>query len=128
MMRTPEILLIIGGCINSVLALGCLFGIRHVMDTSRPLTLFIDAKRSSVATVVLRKTFLYSFFVACTLIFPAEMLQSRFGVLVTAGIGGYLALVALEEWRLPEYRQFGRPVLAPLGAIAYLGAVVADGI
>jgi hypothetical protein len=114
--------------VNVWLALTRLMGMRQAMDSSRPLALFIDAKRSSVATVALRAVFLHGFFAACTLIFPAEMLQSPFGVLVGAGIAGYLALVAVEEWRLPEIRQFGRPVLAPIGAIAYVGALVAKTI
>jgi hypothetical protein len=125
MMSIPQVLLVVGACVNISFALTRLMGLRQAMDSSRPLAVSIHAKRSSVAMVALRAVFLHGFFAACTLLFPAEMLRSPLGVLVAAGIAGYLALVAVEEWRLPELRQFGRPVLAPIGAIAYVGALVA---
>lgn len=127
-MRTSETLLLVGACANALLAVTRLMGIRQVMDGARPLALFIDAKRASVATVLLRGVFLYALFAACTFAFPSELLTTRLGVLIGAGTGGYLALVALEEFRLPELRTWGLPLLAPTGALAYFAAYATKSI
>jgi hypothetical protein len=116
--------LLIGALANVALGLVRLLSVRQVLDSSKPVILSADVKRASLVVVSLRGTFLHGLFAALTLSFPEELLSTRLGSLVGAGIGGYLALMALEHFRLPEFKNFGLPLAAPVGAAAYLCAYV----
>ena len=118
-------LLAVGGVANIVIALVRVVSIRSALDQSIPLPLGNDANRPSLVIVTLRAAFLHALFAAVTLGFPRELLTNGLGALIGIGIGGYLTLMSLEQFRLPEFKSYGLPIAAPVGALAYFGAYIA---
>lgn len=115
-------LLFIGALANIVIAVLRFLSIREILDNSKPPVFGADVRRSSLVIVSLRGAFLHGLFAAITFGFPQELMATRFGSLVGVGVGGYLALVAIENIRLPELNKFGLPLVAPVGALAYFCA------
>lgn len=116
--------LLVGALANVVLGIVRLLSIRQVLDKSKPLVFSADVQRASLVIVSLRGAFLHGLFAAITLSFSAELASTPLGSAVGMGIGGYLALMAVEQLRLPEFKEFGLPLTAAIGAVAYLCAYV----
>lgn len=116
-MPISEICLLVGGVANCFIALSRLLTMQAFLKSSDPIPLGMKTTRGSLAIASLRETYIHTFFGLVTLVFSAELLTPRFGVIIGGGMGGYLAFKALEQFRLPEYPD--KPVACTVGAAGY---------